>query len=274
MGSTARFCALQTLLCSIIQIPKAISRRALSWCTVSEVVGLPWKAGKLVCVPPPHKMSPLQNQLQTAKSKLLCIYATEPVGMQGGDKGSPVLGCWRLPHGYQVEHTLHQLQCFILVQQTQIKHWTLACRRTVCVCGRVLLSTLCVVTYDGCMSESQGTNALAQIAQRSCGCPTPGDIQGQIGWGLIWLVATLSMAGVWDQMIFKFPSNVSYSMILWNVSAARQLEAGLQAMADCKQLLHPSSPRTSCGSGLDHHWFSWPSCGAGVERKHTLASKS
>lgn len=183
MGSTARFCALQTLLCSIIQIPKAISRRALSWCTVSEVVGLPWKAGKLVCVPPPHKMSPLQNQLQTAKSKLLCIYATEPVGMQGGDKGSPVLGCWRLPHGYQVEHTLHQLQCFILVQQTQIKHWTLACRRTVCVCGRVLLSTLCVVTYDGCMSESQGTNALAQIAQRSCGCPTPGGTRGQEGWG-------------------------------------------------------------------------------------------
>lgn len=36
---------------------------------------------------------------------------------------------------------------------------------------------------------------------------------GALG-SLIWLVATLSVAGVWDQMIFKFPSNVSYSMIL------------------------------------------------------------
>jgi len=25
--------------------------------------------------------------------------------------------------------------------------------------------------------------ALAQVAQRSCGCPLPGSVQGQVGWG-------------------------------------------------------------------------------------------
>jgi len=25
--------------------------------------------------------------------------------------------------------------------------------------------------------------ALAQVAQRSCGCPLPGSVQGQFGWG-------------------------------------------------------------------------------------------
>jgi len=24
--------------------------------------------------------------------------------------------------------------------------------------------------------------ALAQVAQRSCGCPLPGSVQGQVGW--------------------------------------------------------------------------------------------
>jgi len=31
---------------------------------------------------------------------------------------------------------------------------------------------------------SEGSEAVAQAAQRNCGCPTPGDIQGSIGWGL------------------------------------------------------------------------------------------
>jgi len=25
--------------------------------------------------------------------------------------------------------------------------------------------------------------ALAQVVQRSCGCPLPGSVQGQVGWG-------------------------------------------------------------------------------------------
>jgi len=29
----------------------------------------------------------------------------------------------------------------------------------------------------------EGGEALAQVAQRSCGCPLPGSVQGQAGWG-------------------------------------------------------------------------------------------
>jgi len=28
----------------------------------------------------------------------------------------------------------------------------------------------------------EGGEALAQVAQRSCGCPLPGRVQGQVGW--------------------------------------------------------------------------------------------
>jgi len=28
-----------------------------------------------------------------------------------------------------------------------------------------------------------GDEALAQVTQRSCGCPLPGSVQGQVGWG-------------------------------------------------------------------------------------------
>jgi len=28
-----------------------------------------------------------------------------------------------------------------------------------------------------------GGEALAQVVQRSCGCPLPGSVQGQVGWG-------------------------------------------------------------------------------------------
>jgi len=31
---------------------------------------------------------------------------------------------------------------------------------------------------------TEGGKALAQVAQRSCGCPLPGSVQGQVGWGL------------------------------------------------------------------------------------------
>jgi len=30
---------------------------------------------------------------------------------------------------------------------------------------------------------SEGGEALAQVAQRSCGCPLPGSVQGQVGQG-------------------------------------------------------------------------------------------
>ena len=31
---------------------------------------------------------------------------------------------------------------------------------------------------------SEGGEAVALVAQRSCGCPIPGGVQGQAGWGL------------------------------------------------------------------------------------------
>jgi len=31
----------------------------------------------------------------------------------------------------------------------------------------------------------EGGEALAQGAQRSCGCPLPGSVQGQVGWGFV-----------------------------------------------------------------------------------------
>jgi len=30
---------------------------------------------------------------------------------------------------------------------------------------------------------SEGDEALTQTAQSSCGCPIPGGVQGQVGWG-------------------------------------------------------------------------------------------
>ncbi|KAK4814803.1 hypothetical protein QYF61_027248 [Mycteria americana] len=33
------------------------------------------------------------------------------------------------------------------------------------------------------MLHYEGGEALEQVAQRSCGCPVPGSVQGQVGWG-------------------------------------------------------------------------------------------
>jgi len=30
--------------------------------------------------------------------------------------------------------------------------------------------------------HSEGGEALVQVAQRSCGCPLPGSVRGQVGW--------------------------------------------------------------------------------------------
>jgi len=58
---------------------------------------------------------------------------------------------------------------------------------------------------------------LAQAARRSCGCPLPGSVQGQAGRsseqpGLV--EGVLLMAGGWNQVIFKVPSNPNHSKIL------------------------------------------------------------
>ena len=64
---------------------------------------------------------------------------------------------------------------------------------------------------------SWDVEALAQAAQRSCGCPIHGCVQGQIGWGpdqpdLV--MAILLMAGGWSEVVFGIPSNPSRSIIL------------------------------------------------------------
>jgi len=64
----------------------------------------------------------------------------------------------------------------------------------------------------------EGGEALAHIAQRSCGCPLPGSVQGQSGWGfeqpaLVEGVPAHGRGG-WNWTIFKVPSNLNQSMIL------------------------------------------------------------
>jgi len=36
--------------------------------------------------------------------------------------------------------------------------------------------------YQEEIPHREGGEALAQAAQRSCGCPLPGRVQGQVGW--------------------------------------------------------------------------------------------
>jgi len=56
-----------------------------------------------------------------------------------------------------------------------------------------------------------------QAAQRGCGCPIPGGVQGRVGWALgslsCWEAALL-MAGGWNWVGFKVPSNLSHFVIL------------------------------------------------------------
>jgi len=37
--------------------------------------------------------------------------------------------------------------------------------------------------YEEEILPHEGGETLAQAAQRSCGCPLPGSVQGQVGWG-------------------------------------------------------------------------------------------
>ena len=65
----------------------------------------------------------------------------------------------------------------------------------------------------------EGGEALAQVAQRSCGCPLPGSVQGQVGRGIeqpgLEKEVPAHGRGGWKQMIFKVPFNLNNSMILW-----------------------------------------------------------
>ena len=58
-----------------------------------------------------------------------------------------------------------------------------------------------------------------QAAQRSCGCPIPRSAQDQVGWGFgqPGLVGGVpAMAGGWNKVISKVPSNPNHLVILWS----------------------------------------------------------
>ena len=61
---------------------------------------------------------------------------------------------------------------------------------------------------------------LERAAQRGCGCPIPGGVQGQVGWGP-WKPGLVNGAVDgpawqvgWRFMILEVPFNPGYSMIL------------------------------------------------------------
>jgi len=61
---------------------------------------------------------------------------------------------------------------------------------------------------------------LEQAAQRGCGCPVPGGVQGQAGWGtgqpglVNGEVGGPAWQGGWRFMILEVPSNPGHSVIL------------------------------------------------------------
>lgn len=69
-------------------------------------------------------------------------------------------------------------------------------------------------------------NHLTHIVLRSCGCPIPGGIQGQVGWvldSLIWCVATLPMAGGLELCILWGAIHPKPSMILRSAQKAKHI---------------------------------------------------
>jgi len=70
-----------------------------------------------------------------------------------------------------------------------------------------------------------------QAAQRGCGCPIPGGVKDQVGWGpgQPGLGSDLKVGGPacgrggWNLMMFRVPSNPSHSMILWSTTSLGSL---------------------------------------------------
>ena len=64
----------------------------------------------------------------------------------------------------------------------------------------------------------EGGEALAQAAQRSCGCPLPGRAQGQVGRGCEQpglVERVLAHGRGWNWMICEVPSCPNHAMILF-----------------------------------------------------------
>ena len=79
------------------------------------------------------------------------------------------------------------------------------------------------IAYKGEVLHRESGEVLEQAAPRGCGCPIPGGVQGQVGWGHGHPGLVLDMevggpaccrGGVWSLMILEVPSNPGHSMIL------------------------------------------------------------
>jgi len=60
--------------------------------------------------------------------------------------------------------------------------------------------------------QYDGGEALELVAQRSCGCPIPRIIQGQVGQPDLVDDVPVHIGG-WNLMVFKVPSNLRHFMI-------------------------------------------------------------
>jgi len=84
---------------------------------------------------------------------------------------------------------------------------------------------------------------LEQAAQRGCGCPAPGGVQGQFGWspGQPGLVLHMEVGGPgWNLMIFVVLSNQRHSMII--ILFRTSVGILLKTMITVLQFAMPSFP--------------------------------
>ena len=67
--------------------------------------------------------------------------------------------------------------------------------------------------FKGNFFQREGGEVLAQAAQRMCGCPIPGGIQGQTGWG----------PGQSDLMPNLVVGKPAHGRVSWNYMICRSL---------------------------------------------------
>jgi len=80
---------------------------------------------------------------------------------------------------------------------------------------------------------------LEQAAQRGCGCPIPGGVQGQVGWGpgqpglVNGEVGGPAWQGGWRFMILEVPSNPGHSVFLCENVVCQLSEFGCFSLPGC-----------------------------------------
>jgi len=67
------------------------------------------------------------------------------------------------------------------------------------------------------MLSSEGGEALEQVVQRSCGCPSLAGFKARLDGALStpgWWKGSLARAGGWNEVICKVPSSPNHSMMI------------------------------------------------------------